>query len=817
MQKSMKESLLDVAVQKLEDECRCANGSASRGFMDALLKDLQSNAVLADATRHTIYNHQKRINKKKAAAAPPITPTITTTNDPNRVTPSPTLMQQGGRPVGITNDMKLQRKKNHDDAMDAITREYIDALAASGNKKLAPGTLGDIIKKNQQKFRVHASTPIKPGSIRSRARPGRSASGRMKTPMERHEPYLLALCITAARLNAPLNEERFLKIANNLIQGTDVEAKVIAMKKNSKAPDTEPGKALGTRYYSQFMKRHRLQLESARAYSTDVNRQNWSIWGNFKHMYDFIYEQLCEMGIAKKREQPAYMDREGNIVETEDEAHGMIVEYDLLHPELFLHLDETGCNTNMKNDGQVGGRRVISARGVKCEITGANTDIRFTLLPVSNSLGQPVICVLIYQSKDGILPDNMMTGIDIHVTPEPADDDDEFVVKNSGPGKYLPGGPRCNINGIEIPCYVSCSPHGGITSEMLADIFRCLDRLNVYPRGEGIPNPCLLLDGHGSRFEEPFYEYIMDKEHTWGCFVGVPFGTGHWQVGDATQCNGTFKNAFTKAKEELVERRKALSLPVKFQASDIIPMLNKAWASSFGDPSMTMKALSDRGWNPLNRAVMKIPEILATIDSTDKERNPIQMNVDDGAVAELLDELNNRQNKQSARRRGTERKHAAAQASDNLERVQKLAAGKHVRNGKHRLDDDGLQHVRQCNKAKKDAAAAKDRRAFDTQEKLFQEVEAVRAKGSPSKWKQKDCRTMNMCKKSGRDDSPLAKTLVGLKTQWSARKDRPSPQKRPTMPLLPGQSEQEAAAPELSNSTSTEEEKNEDGRDSGII
>jgi len=118
---------------------------------------------------------------------------------------------------------------------------------------------------------------------------------------------------------------------------------------------------------------------------------------------------------------------------------------------------------------------------------------------------------------------------------------------------------------------VSSLPHGGIASEMLADVFRSLDRLEAHQRGEGMPNPALLLDGHGSQLDEPFVECIMGEDHCWHAFVGVPFGTGLWQVGDAKECDGSFKIAFCNAKQELIRLRERLGMNIKFLPSDIVP------------------------------------------------------------------------------------------------------------------------------------------------------------------------------------------------------------------------------------------------------
>ena len=68
----------------------------------------------------------------------------------------------------------------------------------------------------------------------------------------------------------------------------------------------------------------------------------------------------------------------------------------------------------------------------------------------------------------------------------------------------------------------------------LKDILRTLDELEVFPRVNGL-KPFLLVDGHGSRLEIPFLEYINEPDHEWVVCIGVPYGTDLWQVGDSKE------------------------------------------------------------------------------------------------------------------------------------------------------------------------------------------------------------------------------------------------------------------------------------------
>jgi hypothetical protein len=45
------------------------------------------------------------------------------------------------------------------------------------------------------------------------------------------------------------------------------------------------------------------------------------------------------------------LDKSGNRVDDVDKMLGRPTKYELLHPAKFLFVDETGCNTNQKDDG----------------------------------------------------------------------------------------------------------------------------------------------------------------------------------------------------------------------------------------------------------------------------------------------------------------------------------------------------------------------------------------------------------------------------------------------------------------------------------
>jgi hypothetical protein len=107
-----------------------------------------------------------------------------------------------------------------------------------------------------------------------------------------------------------------------------------------------------------------------------------------------------------------------------------------------------------------------------------------------------------------------------------------------------------------------------------------LDDLQVFPRKDDGPTPFSLLDGHHSRMELPFMDYIHDPLHKWVVCIGVPYATHLWQVADSSEQNGSFKMECNRAKRSIYDKR---PLGKKsFTNSDVIPIINKTWPLSFG-------------------------------------------------------------------------------------------------------------------------------------------------------------------------------------------------------------------------------------------
>jgi hypothetical protein len=194
-----------------------------------------------------------------------------------------------------------------------------------------------------------------------------------------------------------------------------------------------------------------------------------------------------------------------------------------------------------------------------------------------------------------------------------ADFDKEGSVReNSGPGKAFPGAPSCHFRGKDIPSLIACSPKRSITSEILKQALKRLDKLGIYERVSGGPIPFLFLDAHGSRLQVPFLKYVNDESHRWKVCIGLPNCTGKWQVGDSSQQNGQCKVEMTREKGRLVLFKTRIGTETVIDKSDAIPLVNAVWPKSFGRKETNKTAIRDGGWYPANRMLLHDVDILKT-------------------------------------------------------------------------------------------------------------------------------------------------------------------------------------------------------------
>ena len=485
---------------------------------------------------------------------------------------------KGGRPKGATSEAKRNLKITLHDALNEIAVEYQKEMntAKSLGFQAKKGCLEDLIIQKKAEFSISEDIIIKKSTIRSRCERDKPIVHVMgpESPMSAAEPQLIELIIKMGRIRRCLTPTQCLHLAKDLIKGIEIEKKVVAFKKKLFRKDYEDSD-LGMRYWHGFKKRwgHKIIMKRGQKFALD--RASSTTFANMSKMYDDVYEALVECKVAEVLDPPMFMDNDGNITDYHINEFGVKVSHTITYPDMCLVVDEVGSNLSQKGDGHIGGQMYMCERGAIPQVKVQHKEKHFTLLGFTSLSGRPVLCLVIIQGVVEQL--NVETGIDISAEPHGTPDDTDFFDNNFGPGKLYPGGPTCNFKGKEIPCMVRWSPKGGITSVILAEALAHIDSYCVFERING-RTPFLLLDGHNSRFELPFLEYICDKDHEWQVCIGFPYGTSLWQAANSEEQNGSYKISLARAKKDALETKLNLFIdPPTLNTTDIIPLVNDAW------------------------------------------------------------------------------------------------------------------------------------------------------------------------------------------------------------------------------------------------
>ena len=188
-----------------------------------------------------------------------------------------------------------------------------------------------------------------------------------------------------------------------------------------------------------FLRRHGHLLVTKKGERFSCSRAEWTTYPNMKQMYDVVYDEFVDAGIAEQLEEPIWTDKEGNVVD-ESDAYGCIQDIKITKEHMLAFADEIGFNTNQKTDRQMAGEKKVVAAGTVPQSICSTTDHRFTMLPTTSALAEAVCCVLIFQTETGEVPLQWQPGHDKTI-PLIQDANGKVVFEvNMGEGKRIRSG-----------------------------------------------------------------------------------------------------------------------------------------------------------------------------------------------------------------------------------------------------------------------------------------------------------------------------------------------------------------------------------------
>jgi len=612
----------------------------------------------------------------------------------------------GGRRKGSTKASVTENERKREEVITRCAILYNEERekATSTDSCVPVGTLKRIVLEEEEKAGLTTNS-ISLETVRSRVkRKNVTATNPFEKPLiEEVEPIICDFCIRLGKMGLPLTKSTVIEFANSVIAKTEFQEKVFVAKKIRHLKNEN---TLGVRWYKGFLSRHSSLLTLSGTVIKDVKRRTWVTHENFENMYENVYNTMVEAGVAEE------------VSEEIKYETGLPSKFKLTRPEYVVFVDETGCNTNQLNDGRVGNEKFIlpkqdSEFGAPI---GATTDIHFTVLPFISGTGEAVMCAVIFKSEQGIseIPVSWKLGIDITI--QNADDT----------AKVMSGGPTCTFQGKQIPCFYGTSPKASITTELLTEMLKYLDKLGVYDRS--VCKPFLLLDGHHSRMMLPFLDYINQPATKWCTCFGVPYATHIWQVNDASSLNGKFKIELTKAKRNYIKHR---DVP-KFEPTDIVPLINAAFSRSFGNADAAKKAIQERGWNPLNYNLLTVLPNKGdgVVDLTgklqEKENVPQlpplpKINVSHGVGSYYVDLLINEELKNEGRKKRNEEikseQKTKQQKVEHLKKITKVSSAQLAAHNHYTLDETVRDMVFERNAAIDAAHAAVEQRKQEAERK----------------------------------------------------------------------------------------------------
>ena len=421
--KQTRRVLLDTLCKCIHEDSEDTNGKLPYGYMRDLVKEnkIQWPWMTRDTVNGAYHRYKKALVAEIIEDIPDNRPghvSVDSSLDLSDITPASIERAKGGRPSGTTHIQKRRKVEKVIALKNDITMEYKNIIdnAKKRGRRVENGALENLIETMKEKKDLR-KVDIKLHTIRQRINRNTlivttNQKGGHRSPLKDIEETVIEIIFQMARIRQCLSPSRGLALVNSLIDGHPLQENLIDWKR--KYSSNTKG-SVGKKYWSSFMNRNSHRLVSVRGQKYELDRQNWTTYANFSHMYTHTLDEMVHAGVARKLPEPCWKNRCGNVC-PESEAYGCEVTHELCHPSLCFVGDEVGGNINMKGDGHAGGQKFLTRAGTVPYKKSSSSEKRFTLIGLTALDGNPVICIIIIKGKIPQL--DVESGIDVTITPE---------------------------------------------------------------------------------------------------------------------------------------------------------------------------------------------------------------------------------------------------------------------------------------------------------------------------------------------------------------------------------------------------------------
>jgi hypothetical protein len=240
-----------------------------------------------------------------------------TTTEGEITTATVVTKRKGGRPKDSSQGAKDDREARRKQALTvAATRCLAAKNLAKKNKQRAveAGLYRQIVKDTAIEYRV----PLKKISyqtIKSRvfANNPQGISYQKMSPLFLIEPMLSDILVLLARIGEAQTKYQVFDFANDLIRKTVHQDAYVRFCEARQITKEWEKSIVGERWYRNFMNRFAHKIKRSKFKVQDNNRRTYCTLDNFSNMYDAVYENMVEAGVANRLDNEVMFDKEGNI------------------------------------------------------------------------------------------------------------------------------------------------------------------------------------------------------------------------------------------------------------------------------------------------------------------------------------------------------------------------------------------------------------------------------------------------------------------------------------------------------------------------
>lgn len=158
----------------------------------------------------------------------------------------------------------------------------------------------EVIRDCEKKFNlIEGSVSQQSVSYRIKNNPGhvshRGPMGPLEGPIE---DLLVDLLLKFAKFGFPMNKVEILALVNSWLEDTTL-GKEIVEKKVAESNESDDGKIMGMRWFSNFLIRRKEEIKNEYPQLFDGKRHEWNKYANYEEMYARIDRAVldCNLGV----------------------------------------------------------------------------------------------------------------------------------------------------------------------------------------------------------------------------------------------------------------------------------------------------------------------------------------------------------------------------------------------------------------------------------------------------------------------------------------------------------------------------------------